>query len=443
MIPPGYSTYVIYSCINMSYAPRQSRAQSQTSQSCSRPAAAVSAFTRRRLPYGAGQRSLAAPGLSLSATSSASEAAACGQRYQSRFHREAFSQIGEASSDSSPGGRLVLERVREPGVSGATNAETRAWLSGAPSAANFSSNIALITVNRERPRNEWIEVSVPALVDESVFALAQEQLQKNQHFSPRRTKRPCLLQGLLVCQQCGYAMYGTSGGKPQHRLHYYRCQGADGYRWPQGTRCTNRPVRQDYLDQIIWTQIIALLENEKLIQSEIDRRRDAAGQTDPCERRKEILRSEQARLRNQMERLITAYQDGLLTLEQLRERMPHLKQQSQAVNSELQVLEMAKLDQSRYLKLAQSLGGFRNKLRARAETLDVKERQQILRLLVKEILVGFDTLTICHSIPIPSGDGSPPNISGSTSSPQSDYPLRPRSVRTGACQAREAGPAKR
>jgi len=31
-------------------------------------------------------------------------------------------------------------------------------------------------------------------------------------------------------------------------------------------------VRQDYLDQIIWTQIIALLENEKLIQSEIDRR---------------------------------------------------------------------------------------------------------------------------------------------------------------------------
>src|SRR5271165_261846 len=123
--------------------------------------------------------------------------------------------------------------------------------------------------------------------------------------------------------------------------------------------------------------------------------------------------------------------------------MPNLKQQSQAVNSELQLLEMAKLDQSRYLKLAESLGGFRKKLRARAQTLDVKERQQILRLLVKEILVGFDTLTIRHSIPIPSGDGPPPNIPNSTPSPQSDYPLRPRSVRTGACQAREAGPAKR
>src|SRR5271166_828382 len=148
MIPPGDSTYVIYSCINMSYAPRQSRAQSKTAQSCSGPAAAVSSFTRRRLPYGAGQSPLAAPGLSLSATSSASEAAASGQRSQSRVHREAFSQIGKASSDPCPGDRFVLERVREPGVSGATNAETRAWLSGVPSAANFSSNIYLIVCCR-------------------------------------------------------------------------------------------------------------------------------------------------------------------------------------------------------------------------------------------------------------------------------------------------------
>ena len=178
-----------------------------------------------------------------------------------------------------------------------------------------------------------------------------------------------------------------------------------------------------------------MLENEKLIQSEIDRRREAAGKTDPCERRKEILRSEQARLRNKTERLITAYQDGLLTLEQLRERMPTLKQQSQAVNSELQLLEIEKLDQAKYLKLAQSLGGFRNKLRARAQTLDVKERQQVLRLLVKEILVGFDTLTIRHSIPIPSGDGPLPNIPGSTPCRQPDYPQRPRRVNACACKA--------
>jgi site-specific DNA recombinase len=282
------------------------------------------------------------------------------------------------------------------------------------------------SANQQRPRNEWIEMNVPALVNESVFALAQEQLQKNKHFSPRRTKRPSLLQGLLICQQCGYAMYGTFGGKPQRRLYYYRCQGADGYRWPQGTRCTNRPVRQDYLEPLIWAAIIELLENEELIQSEIDRRSEAAHKTDPREHRKEILRSEQARLSNKMERLITAYQDGLLNLEQLRERMPNLKQQSQAVSSELQAQEMAKLDDAKYLTLAHNLSGFRQRLRARAQTLDMKERQHIVRLLVKEILVGPDTLTIRHSIPIAPSDESPPSGADSSLPRQPGYLLGPK-----------------
>jgi site-specific DNA recombinase len=43
--------------------------------------------------------------------------------------------------------------------------------------------------NHELPRQEWIEVPVPALVTEEMFALAQEQLQKNAHHSPRRSAR--------------------------------------------------------------------------------------------------------------------------------------------------------------------------------------------------------------------------------------------------------------
>jgi hypothetical protein len=46
-------------------------------------------------------------------------------------------------------------------------------------------------------------------------------------------------------------------------------------------------------------------------------------------------------------------------------------------------------------------------LRVRAEALDIAVRQQILRLLVKDVLVGGSTITLRHSIPIPqSGPGS-------------------------------------
>src|ERR1700686_5261471 len=259
----------------------------------------------------------------------------------------------------------------------------------------------------ERPRAERIEVPVPALVREEMFALAQEQLEKNKRHSPRRTIEPTLLQGMLVCEQCGYALYRTSTHTSKQKLNYYRCLGSDGYRRLRGPVCTNRPIRQDYLDEFVWSEIVWLLDDPDLIQTEIDRRRAVAGNADPLRKRQEELRREQVRIEKNSERLLTAYQEGLVTLPQLRQRMPALQKQAQAVGSELQSLEMAAVDEAKYLQLAETLGGFRTKLRVRADTLEVTVRQQILRLVVKEVLVGADTITLRHSIPIPqSGPGS-------------------------------------
>jgi site-specific DNA recombinase len=285
------------------------------------------------------------------------------------------------------------------------------------------------SAGHERPRTEWIEVPVPALVSEEIFALAQEQLEKNRHHSPRRTVEPTLLQGMLVCEQCGYAWYRTSTQTSKQKLNYYRCLGSDGYRRLRGPVCTNRPIRQDYLDQFVWSEIIRLLEDPELVQAEIDRRRAAARNADPLRKRQEELRREQVRIEKNSERLVTAYQEELVTLSQLRQRMPALQKQAQALASELQSLEMAAVDEAKYLQLAEGLGGFRTKLRVRADTLDIALRQQILRLVVKEILVGADTITLRHSIPIPQSgpgsNGSPAPPSGVTGSrPNPGYLLR-------------------
>jgi site-specific DNA recombinase len=175
----------------------------------------------------------------------------------------------------------------------------------------------------------------------------------------------------------------------------------------------------------VWSEIIRLLEDPGLIQTEIDRRREAAQKADPLRKREDELRREQARVEKSSERLVTAYQEGLLTLSQLRQRMPALQKQTQAVESELQSLKMAAVDQARYLQLAESLSGFRSKQRVRAEVLDIAMRQQILRLLVKEVLVGSDTITLRHSIPIPqSGPGSNGSSGVTQSRPSPGYLLR-------------------
>ena len=284
------------------------------------------------------------------------------------------------------------------------------------------------SANHERPRADWIEVPVPALVSEQTFALAQEQLEKNKRHSRRRTIEPTLLQGILVCQQCGYGLYRASTRTSKRQLHYYRCIGSDGYRRLKGPVCTNRPIRQDALDEFVWKEIIRLLDDPMLVQGEIDRRQQAARNADPLRKREEALRREQVRLEKCSDRLISAYQEGLVTLPQLRHRMPELRKQAQAVESELQSLEMATLDQAKYLQLAETLATFRSRLRARAETLDIRERQQILRLLVKEILVDAETITIRHSIAIPSGPGpnsaSNPSSGSAGGAPPSGYLLR-------------------
>ena len=189
----------------------------------------------------------------------------------------------------------------------------------------------------------------------------------------------------------------------------------------------------------MWNEVTGLLENPELVQAEIDRRRAAARNADPLRKREEELRREQVRLEKNSERLLTAYQEGLVTLSQLRQRMPDLQKQTQAVVSELQSLEMAAVDQAKYLQLAEGLTGFLNKLRERAGTLDIGVRQQIVRLVVKEVLVGTDTITMFHSVPIPqSGTGSngasgpPSGVTGSMSNPGSL--LRSRSLFADAIQ---------
>jgi hypothetical protein len=101
---------------------------------------------------------------------------------------------------------------------------------------------------------------------------------------------------MLVCQQCGYALYRSSTRTSKRKLYYYRCLGSDAYRHFKGALCTNRPVRSDYLDQFVWGQIIGLLDNGTLIQAEIDRRKEAARNSDPRRQRSETLRREQARV---------------------------------------------------------------------------------------------------------------------------------------------------
>jgi site-specific DNA recombinase len=278
------------------------------------------------------------------------------------------------------------------------------------------------SVGHERAREQWIEIPVPALVSQERFARAQELLHENKIRSRRRTITPSVVQGLVSCQKCGYAFSRTSTCTSARKIHYYKCIGSDSWRKLGGPVCDNkRFVRQDLLDQIIWAEVVRLLEDPALIQQELDRRLAAARSSDPTKHREQSLQSELTRVGNSLERLLTAYQEGLLSLEQLRERIPALRQREQMLRTELQAIADQVNDRANFLRLAETLTAFLARLRSAADTLDVTERQRIVRLVIKEILVGDDTIIIRHCIPAASGprsnDGSPPTPGGTDGAP--------------------------
>jgi site-specific DNA recombinase len=284
------------------------------------------------------------------------------------------------------------------------------------------------TGHHERPRADWIEIPVPAIVSEETFALAAERLAANKRFAPRRTIAPSIVQGLVSCRKCGYALSRTSTRSSARMIHYYRCLGSDGWRHLGGSVCDSRPIRQDLLDEVVWQEVIRLIEDPTLISAELNRRLDAARAAEPTRRRQEVLERELTRITKSMQRLVTAYQEDLLSLDELRHRMPELRAREQQIRAQLQAILDQAADRMTFLRLAETLTAFLQRLHDSAQSLNIADRQRIVRLLVREILVDDNTITIRHSIPTPpptpSSDVAPQPRLGHSHSPDKSYLLR-------------------
>jgi len=249
-------------------------------------------------------------------------------------------------------------------------------------------------------REQWIEIPVPPLIDEPTYDWAQERLADNVRKSARRTITPSLLQSILVCDNCGYALYRTSTrtstGK---KIYYYRCIGSDNYRFENGRVCGRSPIRQDILDTLVWEHLLSLLQDPSLVLAEIDRRRNAYKDGTPAKKRKMALENDIKRRQRQMDKLLDAYQEELMPLEMLRERMPPLKKRLRAARKEMTDTTTLIAEEHRLIDLSTTVEEFLACLKRNVHGIDILQQQKIVRLLVKEILVGEDRVEIKYSIP--------------------------------------------
>ena len=268
----------------------------------------------------------------------------------------------------------------------------------------------------DRPREEWLEIAVPPIVTQDTFARAGQRLEDNKRYAARNTKVPSLLQGLAACSACGYGYYRTSTRTTSKKIYYYRCLGSDDYRYEGGRVCHNQPVRADYLDQVVWDHITGLLADPALIRAEISKRLQQARTSDPVTSQRKRLETELARAATSITAMIEAYSEQLITIDELRARMPHLRAKQASLRGQIDALDAQLADHDAYLKLADSLEGFLTQLHGNATTADTGQRQRVLRLLVKDILIGPEKITIRHRIPTRAASTGRPETEPDTES---------------------------
>ncbi len=251
-----------------------------------------------------------------------------------------------------------------------------------------------------RPEEEWTRIPVPALVSPDTFDRVQQRLEDNKRHAARNAKVPSLLQGLAVCSSCGYGYYRTTATTTSRKICYYRCTGSDGYRHEGGRVCGSKPVRADYPGKVVWDHITGLLADPALIRAEISKRLEHARTADPVTRQRAELQAALAKAAASITAMIGALSEQLITIDEMRARMPGLRAREANLRAQITALDTQLADRQAYLSLAGDLESFLTQLHDNASTASVPERQHVLRLLVKDVLVAPGKITIRHRIPI-------------------------------------------
>jgi site-specific DNA recombinase len=255
------------------------------------------------------------------------------------------------------------------------------------------------TVQRPRPKEEWIAIAVSPIVAEDVFEAAQATSRDNSRWSPRRVNDEAwLLRGLIVYGSCGvrtncHRMQGRNG--TFHR--YYWCRNHDTLRaGGEDRRCPQRNIRADALDAFVFDQVrAALLRPDVLLAGE---RAVALASPAPDD---EILAAELARLDRKVEaadaerrRLADLYQAGLLDLQEVQRRCRDVDARRQELAGRRDQLVTERRQLVADNELARRVRDFAARASAGIDNLDFKERQQLVRLVVDEVHVNSWQVTI-------------------------------------------------
>ena len=102
---------------------------------------------------------------------------------------------------------------------------------------------------RKRPKDEWILVPCPLIIDEEVFLYAQKLLDESRRRWSGTSKNQYLLSGLVRCGECGNTMTGRKSRNWGRDVYEYSdIKSTAGAKFKG---CGKR-IKATKLDELVW-----------------------------------------------------------------------------------------------------------------------------------------------------------------------------------------------
>jgi site-specific DNA recombinase len=262
------------------------------------------------------------------------------------------------------------------------------------------------------PKEEWISIAVPALVDREVFDAVQEQLDENRrHMRTRLRGAKYLLQGLVACKVCGYSFYGkpvsnkAAKGTPREYA-YYRCIGTEAYRFGGEKVCSNFSVRTDLLDVAVWNEIRRLLEDPARLVEEYRRRL----QPHKNAKRGDLIAVEArlSKLRHGLARLIDTYAEGLIEKDEFEPRIRNLRERIGKLENQLSEIGDEARFETELRLIVGRLEEFVSRVKVGLDEVEWSSKRDLIRTLVKRVEVDKGQVNVVFRVDqYPSANGPP------------------------------------
>ena len=271
-----------------------------------------------------------------------------------------------------------------------------------------------LTGRRLRPRDEWIAIRVPAIVDEATWDSAQRQLHENFLHSPRHNIRhQYLLRGLVRCPLCGATYVGTFS----HGRRYYRCNRIDPLASADRQRCRSRWVVADPLEEVVWQAVAEAFQQPRTLAEEYRRRLDQADTPDTVERERKQIEVALKRVEAQQDRITDAYANEAMELPQYKPKMDQLRERRRYLERQMADLEHRAEARERERDGLARLNAFCETVVRGLDNLTFRERQELLRLTVERVIVEDERVKVEAIVPLDDDSGGVPALRPQSANP--------------------------